>query len=328
MLMRVSPVTAQAAETDSGTLVRLDPFFVWGVSPAMQVLRRIVADTAATDIPVLVLGESGAGKEVLALQIHRLSDRRDEPFLKTRCRALMPGRLPVQLQALANGNGATRSFRGTVFLDDICELEPSGQRQLLDLLAESDALPGEYSLSARVISSSRRGLEDDLRAGKFEEELYFRLNGICLRVPPLRERREDLPELADYFLAKYASLFERSRPVLGAEVLTRLAAYSWPGNIRQLENTMKKIVATGDSGSALAELVEISPDAPRIEAISGSSLKAAARAASRQAERELISRALTRTHWNRKKAAQELQISYKALLYKLKQLGLEDAEVL
>jgi two-component system response regulator AtoC len=143
----------------------------------------------------------------------------------------------------------------------------------------------------------------------------------------LRERREDLPELADFFLTKYASLFERSRPVLSPELLSQLGAYSWPGNIRQLENTMKKIVATGDFGAALAELVEISPEALKIGASSGSSLKAASRAASRQAERELISRALTRTHWNRKKAAGELQISYKALLYKLKQLGLEDADV-
>ena len=325
--MRVSPMDPQTAESDGGSLVRLNHFYVWGASPAMQAIRRTVADTAATDIPVLILGEGGAGKEILALQIHRLSDRREEPFIKTRCRAFAPGRLPSQLQPLANGSATPGAFRGTVFLDDLCDLEPTGQRHLLDLLADGDALPGEHSLSARVISSARRGLEGDLRSGKFEEELYFRLNGICLRLPPLRERREDLPELADFFLTKYASLFERSRPVLSAELLARLSAYSWPGNIRQLENTMKKIVATGDADAALAELVDISPEALKAGGSSGSSLKAAARAASRQAERELISRALTRTHWNRKKAAGELQISYKALLYKLKQLGLEDAEV-
>jgi two-component system, NtrC family, response regulator AtoC len=325
--MRVSPMDPQSVDTDGGAVIRLNHFYVWGVSPAMQAIRRTVADTAATDIPVLILGEGGTGKEILALQIHRLSDRREEPFVKTRCRAFAPGRLPVQLQSIGNGSTTTASFRGTVFLDDLCELEATGQRHLLDLLADGDALPGEYSLNARVISSARRGLEDDLRLGKFEEELYFRLNGICLRVPPLRERREDLPELADFFLTKYASLFERSRPVLSPELVARLGAYSWPGNIRQLENTMKKIVATGDSEAALAELVDISPDALKTGVSSGSSLKAAARAASRQAERELISRALTRTHWNRKKAAGELQISYKALLYKLKQLGLEDADV-
>jgi two-component system response regulator AtoC len=293
----------------------------------MQVLQRIVTDTAQTDIPLLILGEGGAGKEVLALQIHRLSDRRDEPFIKTRCRAFAAGRTPAQLHSLADVLSTANAFRGTVFLDDLCELDPSGQSQLLDLLAEGDALPGEHSLAARVISTARRTLEGDLRAGKFQEELYFRLNGICLRLPPLRDRREDIPELADFFLTKYAGLFDRPRPILGADMLARLAAYSWPGNVRQLENTMKKVVATSDSESALAELVEISPETLRPAMIAGSSLKAAARAASRQAERELISRSLTRTHWNRKKAAQELQISYKALLYKLKQLGLEDADV-
>jgi len=325
--MRLSPIDPQTIENDVGVTLRVNNFFVWGVSPAMVALRRTVSDTASTDIPVLVLGESGAGKEVLALQIHRLSDRREEPFIKTRCRSFALGRVPAQLQSPAVGGGVPGSFRGTVFLDDLCELETPGQRQLLDLLAEGDALPGEYALNARVISAARRGLEDDLRAGKFEEELYFRLNGICLRVPPLRERREDVPELADFFLTKYASLFERPRPVLGSEMLARLAAYSWPGNVRQLENTIKKVVATNDSESALMELLDVSADTLKPAMSTGSSLKAAARAASRQAERELISRSLTRTHWNRKKAAQELQISYKALLYKLKQLGLEDADV-
>jgi two-component system response regulator AtoC len=178
-----------------------------------------------------------------------------------------------------------------------------------------------------MISTSRRGLEEDLRAGKFAEELYFRLNGVCLRIPPLRERNGDLLELVDYFSSKYSNLFERPRPIMNAEVLDRLSGYSWPGNIRQLENTIKKIVATSDCDVALADLVDISPGVNRSILSPASSLKAAARAASRQAERELISRALNRTHWNRKRAAQELQISYKALLYKLKQLGLEDTEV-
>ncbi len=293
--MRVSPLDPQSVESDEGVLIRQNHFYAWGVSPAMQALRRTVTDTAPTDIPVLVLGESGVGKEILALQIHRLSDRRDEPFIKTRCRAFAPGRLPIQLQSLANGTASPGSFRGTVFLDDLCELEPAGQRQLLDLLAEGDALPGEYSLKARVISSARRGLEDDLRSGKFEEELYFRLNGICLRVPPLRERREDLPELADFFLTKYSSLFERARPILSGELVARLAAYSWPGNIRQLENTMKKIVATGDSESALAELVDISAETLKTGASSGSSLKAAARAGE-PASRTRIDFAGTHTH--------------------------------
>jgi len=291
----------------------------------MQSIRKVVADTAATDIPILIVGESGTGKEILALQIHRMSDRRDDPFIKTRCRSIAPGRIPVQLQN-RGGEISSAGFRGTIFLDDICDLEQAGQRQLLDALSEGDALPGECQSGGRFISTSRRGLEDDLRAGKFAEELYFRLNGVCLRLPALRDRREDIQELVDFFLTKYASLFERPCPKLDDEVHARLANYAWPGNIRQLENTIKKMVATGDADIALTDLIDMASDPSRSHLRSNSSLKAAARAASRQAERELISRALTRTHWNRKKAAQELQISYKALLYKLKQLGLEDSE--
>lgn len=322
----MSPMDPIATEREPVPSTRLGQFFVWGASPTMQAMRQVVADTAATDIPLLIIGESGTGKEVLSLQIHRQSARRDEPFIKTRCRSFSAGRLPGQLQSTGAGSSLPGVFRGTVLLDDICELEPSGQHQLLDVLSEADAAPGENSLGARIISTSRRGLEEDLRAGKFAEELYFRLNGVCLRVPPLRDRKEDLPELIDFFLSKYSSLFERSRPAFSGELMSRLSSYMWPGNIRQLENTMKKIVATGDCNVALSDLVDISPDSMKLPTSSGSSLKAAARAASRRAEKDLISRALTRTHWNRKKAAMELQISYKALLYKLKQLGLEDSE--
>jgi two-component system response regulator AtoC len=325
--MPVSSLDPLTAERDGRFPLPQNGLFVWGSSASMLALRRVVADTASTDIPVLLIGESGTGKEVLALHIHQLSGRREEPFIKTRCRSLMPGRLPAQLQNLANGDVSGGLFRGTVFLDDICELEPAGQQQLLDLLSGGDSLSVKSSLSGRMISTSRRGLEEDLRAGKFAEELYFRLNGVCLRIPPLRERNGDLLELVDYFSSKYSNLFERPRPIMSTEVLDRLAEYAWPGNVRQLENTIKKIVATGDCDVALADLVDISPGVSRTILSPASSLKAAARAASRQAERELISRALNRTHWNRKKAAQELQISYKALLYKLKQLGLEDTEI-
>ena len=142
----------------------------------------------------------------------------------------------------------------------------------------------------------------------------------------MRERKEDIPALSDFFLTKYSGLFERPRPAMTAELIARLASYSWPGNVRQLENAMKRIVATGDVELALADLVEISTEKHRAEGAPKPSLKATSRAASRQAERELILRALARTHWNRKKAAEELQISYKALLYKLKQLELENSE--
>jgi two-component system response regulator AtoC len=324
--MRVSPYDSSAIEPDAGMPAPANHIFVWGTSPAMQKLRRVVTDTARTDIPVLLIGESGTGKEVLALQIHQLSDRRNEPFTKTRCRTLIPDRISSRLKDPVNGGFSNGTFRGTVFLDEINELDSEGQRQLLDLLPDGNGIQNGGSTGARLISTSRRNLEEELRAGKFAEELYFRLNGVSVRIPALRDRKEDIPDLAIFFLAKYATLFERQRPAMTEELLARLTSYSWPGNVRQLENAMKKIVATGDPDVALADLVEISPEIAKAGGDHIQSLKAAARAASRHAERELISRALTRTHWNRKRAALELQISYKALLYKLKQLGLEDSE--
>jgi two-component system response regulator AtoC len=326
-IVLASSVDASVMQTEPGNAASANLFFAWGASPAMKNLRRVATDTAKTDIPVLLVGESGTGKEVLAMQIHQLSDRREEPFIKVRCRSLLQGRQPTQLESIVNGKSSNGGFRGTVFLDDICELDAAGQRHLLDLLSEGGGVGEGVTSGARVISTSRRNLEEDLRAGKFTEELYFRLNGVCLRVLPLRERKGDVPELIDFFLAKYAGLFERQRPAISDEMMARLANYSWPGNVRQLENAMKKMVATGDVEAALSDLVDISPGTSKASPAPGASLKAVARAASRQAERELISRALTRTHWNRKKAAMELQISYKALLYKLKQLGLEDSEV-
>jgi two-component system response regulator AtoC len=165
-----------------------------------------------------------------------------------------------------------------------------------------------------------------MRAGRFRSELYYRINGVCLRLPPLRDRKEDIPLLVESFLTKYAAEFGRSRPTLSPRALRMLLDYSWPGNIRELENAVKKIVALGAENLALPEMVA-EPVEMRTEVSEtrSYSLKAAARAASREAEREMILEALARTRWNRKRAAQELQISYKSLLYKLKQIGLPDS---
>jgi DNA-binding NtrC family response regulator len=199
-------------------------------------------------------------------------------------------------------------------------LDPACQIKILHALPDGDA----ESPSARVISVTRHNLEQAVRAGKFREELYFRLNGICLNLPPLRQRREDIPALSDFFLIKYASLFGRPKPQLSECTRNALMDYSWPGNIRELENTIQKIVALGDESIVVADLHAPRPKmesqvAPCI------SLKQAARAASRQAEKELILQVLSQKGWNRKHAAQELQISYKALLYKMKQTGLDMA---
>jgi DNA-binding NtrC family response regulator len=271
-------------------------------------------------MPVLITGETGTGKHTLALYIHQMSDYRDEPLVAVNCRSLVQGNMSHLLHSMSE-NSAHGSHRGTVLLDNVCELDSAGQRRLLDLLPD-DGTPAEGNrLQGRLISISHRRLEDDLRAGKFMEALYFRLNDVCLRVPSLRERKEDIPDLVSSFLAKYSDLFKREVPKLSDEVLSQLTEYSWPANIRQLENTVKEIVAMGDAKAALEGLAGVAQETPHTTACL--SFKAAAREASRRVERELLERALTKNRWNRKRAAQELQISYKSLLYKLKQMDLD-----
>ncbi|MCI0352829.1 MAG: sigma 54-interacting transcriptional regulator [Acidobacteriales bacterium] len=289
--------------------------FIGGESPAMQALERVIADIARTNIPVLLTGESGTGKEIVAVHIHRQSQRAAEPFVKVVCATVMP----EDLHAKQNESG--RGV-GTLLLDEISELDPACQAKLLHVLPDDRAEPGS---GARIISSARKNLDEEIHAGRFREELYYRVNGVCLRLPPLRQRREDVPAMAEYFLRKYSALFSRPRPRLTAHTLQILQDHSWPGNVRELENAMRKLVALGDEGIALADLANINGHTEQPGGNGGLSLKEAARAASRQAERELILKVLGRTRWNRKRAAQELRISYKALLYKLKQIGLEDS---
>lgn len=304
---------------DLGTLEALpgNHVFVPGESNAMQALDRVIADIAPTTIPVLLIGESGTGKEVVAMRIHRLSRRAQEPFVKLSCPTLT-------VEALGNGHGVPNS--GSVLLDEVGELEATCLPKLLHALPDETAEPRS---GARILSSTRRNLEEEMHAGRFREDLYYRINGVCLRLPPLRHRREDIPALADYFLHKYAGAFARPRPALGLHTLRALQEHSWPGNVRELENVIRKMVALGDEGLALADLGTGAGETAAVHNGNGGtvSLKDAARAASRMAERELILKVLTRTRWNRKRAAQELQISYKALLYKLKQIGLDDSAV-
>ena len=182
-------------------------------------------------------------------------------------------------------------------------------------------------LGARIISITSRNLDEEMRAGRFRAELYYRVNGVCLRLPPLRDRREDIPILVEFFLNKHAAQLGRPRPSLSPRTLRTLLEHSWPGNIRELENVVKKIVALGDEQLGIAELVSAPVQPPaEVPETPAYSLKAAARAASRGAEREMILKVLSHTRWNRKRAAQELQISYKSLLYKLKQIGVQDSE--
>ena len=306
--------------------------FVVGVSPAMRALERVIADVAPTNVPILLVGESGTGKEVVALEVHRRSRNSNDPFVKCNCAGLVAESLRGHL---GNGTRTSQELMGrssTTFFDDISRLDAANQNALLQFLSDNGSAPTNDHLRDRVISSTTRNLEQEMRAGRFREELYYRINGVCLRLPSLRQRQEDVPLLLDHFLKKYASSFERQEPQLTPAAMDFLRHHSWPGNIRELENFARKLVILGDEELALSDLVlgiaPNEPEPPRDSNVNdhankNRSLKAAAREASRSVERELILKSLERTHWNRKRTARELQISYKALLYKLKQLNID-----
>lgn len=302
-----------------------DACFVYGKAAAMQSLNAMVVEIAKTDIPVLLVGESGTGKEVYARLIHRLSGLGEAALKKVNCAALDAGRVLTEMkEEFLSSRGSEEAGPQTVFLDGVHELDSTCQRVLLSLLPDGEPKGFAVKTVTRIISSTPRNLDQEIAARRFLRELYFRINGAILRLPPLRERKEDIPSLLEYFFLKYSNEMKKSTPDLSSGAQELLDSYEWPGNIRELENVAKKIVAVGDVTLALGDL-QATRATPPMTCESGriSSLKIVSRAASRHAERELIQQVLERTHWNRKRAAQDLQISYKSLLYKIKQTGLE-----
>jgi len=300
--------------------------FVYGLGPTMQTLNGMVAEIARTDIPVLIVGESGTGKDAYAKLIHRLSLKNETPLQKINCASFDPGQLLSQVRH-SNPSFSTADPSGTLYLDNVQELDMACQRSLLSFLPDGESAEPKDEFPPRLISSSTKSLESEVEAGCFRRELYFRLNGVCLRLPALRERMEDIPVLTGYFLNKHSMALKKKVPPLSNKAIQTLTAYPWPGNIRELENLARKILLFGDVQLALNDLqtAGILTGRPAVVA-EGASLKVAARAASKQAERELIMQALERTRWNRKRAARELQISYKSLLYKIKQIRALDGE--
>jgi two-component system response regulator AtoC len=316
------PNLANPAETGNFP-VSEERAYIAGVSPEILAVQKLIAEIAPTDIPVLLEGESGVGKEIAALQIHEMSRHRAAAFEKLSCAAFMPDTFRTKLLSFENGKGeAEGNFAGTLFFDEIAELDSTCQRHLLHSFPAENGLSVHQSLAGRIISCTTKDLETEVHEGRFRSELFYRLNGVCLRLPPLRRRKQDIPLLAEHFLARYAKLFQRAPMSLSAATSQLLAEHSWPGNIRELENTIKKIVALDSEELGVLDL-RVRPmleyRAPELVQ-RAQSLKATSRAASQQAERELILQTLERTHWNRKRAAAALQISYKALLYKLKQI--------
>jgi two-component system response regulator AtoC len=306
-------------------------------SEPMIELLEVMERAAAFKSTVLVVGESGTGKEVLARAIHAQSPRRAEPFVAVNCGAIPETLLESELFGHAKGafTGADRARRGlfveadggTLFLDEIGELPTALQVKLLRVLQEEEVRPlGETKpriVDVRVIAATARRLEAEVAAGRFREDLYYRLDVVRLEVPPLRERPRDVPLLADHFLEQFRSTLGKPVRVLSDDALERLVAYRWPGNVRELENVIERavILAEGDA-ITLRELPQQVACPEHGDAAGGADLSL--KRARRSAEVQAIRRALRATDGNRTHAARLLQISHRALLYKLKEYGVRD----
>jgi two-component system response regulator AtoC len=346
-----------------------------GSSDKMREVRDLIARVADTDVTVLIRGESGTGKELVARAIHEASPRRHKTFVKVNCAALPSELLESELFGFERGafTGAIQqkpgkfefAHEGTMFLDEISEMHHPLQSKLLQVLQDGEfaRLGGrrDVRVDVRIVAATNRDIEGAVAEGQFREDLYFRLNVVCITLPPLRQRRDEIAPLTERFLEQYADHYNRRRLSLAEETLRLFNEYEWPGNVRELENLVKRAVVLGSDDSIRQELAEalagrrrlpgpipaLQPRAaespaclhapaapiavagsaethPEAPALTGS-LKDIARHAAREAERDLIYRTLQQTRWNRREAAEILGVSYKALLYKIKEAELDKA---
>jgi two-component system response regulator AtoC len=326
-----------------------ETFFV-AASASMRKLRSQAALVANVDIPVLMLGESGTGKEVMAKLIHKLSPRAHRTFLKVNCAAVPADLLESELFGYEAGafTGATHAKpgkfevcnKGTILLDEIGEMPPSLQAKLLHVLQDQQfSRLGSRSVvkvDVRILAATNINIPEALANKRLREDLYYRLNAFTLQIPPLRERREEIPILLKHFMTRLSEQYARPPLPFSPELLQACAVYPWPGNLRELGNFIKRYLVLGDEKLAINELqprsdgsgasFDASPPRSATEPVGGGGggggLKSLARSAKDEAEAEAIAKALDETNWNRKQAAALLQISYKALLYKIRQYGI------
>ena len=333
-----------------------------GTSESIERIRELIYHVADTGLHVIITGESGVGKEVVAQNLYDKSPRKDNPFIKVNCAALPDGLLESELFGFERGafTGADRKKRGkfelahkgVIFLDEIGDMSLSLQSKLLHVLQDGEFAPlgseKEVRTDAWVIAATNQELEQKVKKGLFREDLYYRLNTIKIYIAPLRNRPEDIPLLIDYYIEKYFSQFDKKRiPKPDPDAMEKLMAYSWPGNVRELQNVLKRILVMGNweeivdelthSGYAAHNLTttETSSKEPSIvsdilNSAGGSppdlelfSLKEIKRRTLDKVEKEAISYVLGRSDWNRSKAAKILKISYKTLLYKISDLNIE-----
>jgi two-component system response regulator AtoC len=352
----VARLSAQLAEDPDGSQL------FWSSRPAMREIMTLIDRVADSDVTVLLTGESGVGKEVIARELHRRSSRRAKPFVKVNCAALPSELLESELFGHERGafTGAhiarvgkfEFAHEGTIMLDEIGEMPVGVQAKLLHVLQDREVTKlgsnRPVPVDVRVIAATNRALGEMLSSGQFREDLYYRLQVIEIRVPPLRERRDEILPLTEFFLRTYAKRYGRPPLRPSPAVRDALLSYHWPGNIRELENVLKRFVILRDEAMVIGELQRERPveavaprpaeAKPAPAAVDGHAvangsadhgangrlqkLPELARAAALAAEREAIHLALDRLHWNRRKAAAQLGVSYKTLLNKMKECGI------
>jgi two-component system response regulator AtoC len=346
---------------------------LFSLSDRMSKVQAILDQVANTDITILITGESGTGKELVAKALHKASDRANEPFIKVNCAALPRELLESELFGFERGafTGAHRrkygrfemAQNGTIFLDEISEMHQDLQSKLLHVLQEKQffRIGGErdVKVNCRILTATNKNLERMVDENLFRRDLFYRINVVNILVPPLRERKDDIPLLVDYFLTRYSEMYNRERVKISPRLSEMFLEYAWPGNVRELENNVKRFVILGNENQLISEFMRKKENGsysshgdemeevarrpvPRAAANNHhgrigepradkdvyqpeqGTLKEVAKIAQRNAERVLIEQVLRQTRWNRRKAAQLLDISYKALLYKIKECGLNE----
>lgn len=312
----------------------------------MRDLKSLIEQIADSPLCVLIRGESGTGKEIVARMIHSLSGRADQEFVKVNCAAIPRDLLESELFGYEKGafTGATRTKpgrfeiadKGTMFLDEVGDMPLELQSKLLQVLEQQEFVRlggvSTIKVDVRIVCATNKNLEEAIAAKLFRDDLFYRLNEITLPIPPLRERPDDIPILVDHFVHKYATEYNREYHPISPEALRFLQQQPWPGNVRQVENLIKQVVVRNDE-QILYDLLETKTDsgvqyelAPTAEELKsdGLSLKKRVSRAVEREERRLIGEVLRRTNWNRRKASKMLEISYRSLLYKIKEYRLNE----
>src|SRR6202163_3243454 len=311
---------------------------IFGRSATMQVARLKIDKVALSGVPILIQGDNGTGKGLLASFIHSLSPKPEAAFVKLNCAAIPGALLESELFGYEKGSftGAhsakpgrvEMANGGTLFLDGIDEIEMTLQAKLLQLLQDGQfcRIGGQEDrhVQLRVICATNRRLEVEIANGRFRQDLFYRINVVSIDLPPLRSRAEDIPDLVAYFLQIHRARHNMQARPLSPAALNLLAKHSWPGNIRELQNLIERYVILGSEDAISSELLnwEYTHAAPEIPIEGQIHLKKVTRQAVHDLERKIILSVLEANHWNRKRTASALKISYRALLYKIRRAGL------